>query len=61
MAESEAKKKWDKEHTIFVTFKLNRNTDADIVEFVESVSGSRSSAIKEALRQYIKNSKGGDK
>ena len=37
MRDSEAKKRWDRENTKQVMMKLNRNTDADIIELLESI------------------------
>lgn len=53
MPDSEAKKKWDKEHTTFVGFKLNNNTDADIIEKLKKVP-SKAGYIKKLIRHDIK-------
>ena len=58
MADSEAKKKWDKENMVYVAFKLFRasekkRNDQDIIDFLEGkVKGE---VIKEALREYMDN------
>lgn len=54
---NEAKKKaierWQKANATRLTFRLYRNTDGDIIDFLESVE-SKQGTIKEALRQYMK-------
>lgn len=53
MGESEKKKAWMKANTVQATAKLNRNTDADILDYYD---GKLSAAdIKTALREYISN------
>lgn len=52
IAESEAKKRWDKENTVFVAVKLNRNTDADIIEAIGNPD-SKAGRIKELIRKAI--------
>ena len=60
MADSEAKKKWDKENMVYVAFKLFRSrngkqNDQDVIDFLEGkVKGE---VIKAALREYIENHK----
>ena len=60
MSDSEAKKKWVKENTVMVSFKLfkaigqNQN-DQDILDYFEGKT--RSEIIKAALREYIENHK----
>lgn len=46
--DSEAKKKWDKENVLFVTTKMFKTTDADILQFLEGKT--RAEQIKKALR-----------
>jgi len=60
MADSEAKKKWDKDNMVFVGFKLFREVngkrnDQDIIDFLEGKV--RGEVIKAALREYINNHK----
>lgn len=54
---SEAKKianaKYDKKTTRFIGLKLNRNTDADILQYLEQAENLQGT-IKEALREYMK-------
>ena len=53
----ESKTKWDKENTVVVTMKLNKNKDADIIEKLKSVP-NRQGYIKQLIRGDI--AKGGD-
>ena len=51
MMESEARKKWIKENTVFIGIRLQKSTDADILKFLE---GKRNQTeIKKALRLLI--------
>ena len=56
MPDSPAKKKWDAEHTTRIIMKLNNNTDADILEKLETVD-SKQGYIKNLIRADIE--KGG--
>lgn len=56
LPDSEAKKRWIKENTVIISVKLNRNTDTDIIKYLENV-GSAAGAFKLALREYMKNHK----
>lgn len=53
---SEAKKKsqarWEKEHCVRVTMKFNKNTDKEVIEFLQSVP-SMQGVIREALKNEI--------
>ena len=49
----EQKLAWDKENTVFVAAKLNKNTDADILEYL--ADKSKQTIIKAALREFIAN------
>ena len=58
MADSEAKKKWDKKNMTVITFKLFRSSDKkqndqDIIDYLEGKV--KSEVIKNALREYMKN------
>ena len=53
MYESEAKRKWQKENTVFIGVKLQKSTDADILRFLENKPNQ--TTIKLALREYIAN------
>ena len=53
MSDSEAKKLWMKQHTITAAVKLNRNQDADLIEYYGGrVTGGD---IRQALREYMGN------
>lgn len=52
MADSEAKKKWDRENTILVTIKLFRASNGDIIEWLKGKE-NKSAAIKEVLSDYV--------
>ena len=46
--------KYDREHTVMITLKLNKKTDEDIIRFLEgNTSGNRSRLLKEIIRTYI--------
>ena len=51
--ESEAKRKWQKENTVFIGVKLQKSTDSDILQFIEGKQ--RQTVIKAALREYMAN------
>ena len=55
MMESEAKRKWQKENTVFIGVKLQKRTDADILEFLEGKQNQ--TEIKKALRLLIETEK----
>lgn len=42
---------WDKENTVQISIKLQKTTDADIIEFLGGKS--RQTVIKEALRRMM--------
>lgn len=58
MAQSEAAKrasiKYDKENTVQIILKLNKRTDADILEFFSHLDETRMGFIKKAIRNEIK-------
>lgn len=60
MPESEAHKKWVRENTLRVVMKLQRRTDADILEKLESVP-SKQGYIKDAIRAAIAREQTQDK
>lgn len=60
MSESEAKKRWMKENTRFYGLKLCKNTDADLISYLDMVSNV-SMAIKNALREHIEAQTEGEK
>jgi hypothetical protein len=53
--DSEAKKRWDKENTVFVGIKFQKKTDQDVIDFLEGKN--KRDTICAALREYIKNHK----
>lgn len=52
-----AKKRYDDANTVQVKIKLNKKTDADILEYLDK-SGNKQGAIKEALRAKIRKEQG---
>jgi uncharacterized protein (DUF4415 family) len=59
MYESEAKRKWQKENTVFIGVKLQKgDTDKDILSFLQDQKEKGigyQTVIKLALREYIAN------
>lgn len=51
----EAERRWKKENTTMVAIRLNKNTDSDILEFLEGKQNQ--TVIKAALREYMNNHK----
>lgn len=58
MAQSEAAKrasaKYDKENTVQIILKLNKRTDADILEYFSNLDETRMGFIKRAIRNEMK-------
>jgi len=52
MPDSEAKKKWIKENTTTMSLRLNHNTDADIIKWLNNMP-NRQGYIKSAIRRDI--------
>ena len=50
MSESEAKRKWQKENTVFIGVKLQKSTDKEIIEFLQGREESYNGTINQALR-----------
>ena len=53
---TEARKKWDKENKVFYGINLVRNTDMDIITYLDTVKengGSIQGAFKEAIRFFL--------
>ena len=48
----EPQERYDKANTVRVAIKLNKNTDADILEYLEK-SGNKQGLIKALIRQEI--------
>lgn len=53
MGKYESQERYDKANTIQVKLKLNKNTDADIIERLDSVD-NRQGYIKELIRKDIR-------
>lgn len=53
MPDSPAKKKWLKDNSKAISFRLMLKGDADIIKFLEGVPTA--TTIKAALREYMKN------
>ena len=49
-AKKTAKAKYDQRTAVYVSLKLNRNTDADIIEILEAAE-NKQALIKQALRE----------
>lgn len=54
MPDSKAKVKWIKENTTVIAVKLNHNTDADILSYIEDES-SKAGIFKKAMKEFIHN------
>lgn len=52
-AQSRASAKYDKTHTKGIYLKLNKETDADIINFLSLHESSNQGLIKELLREYM--------
>lgn len=57
---SEAKKlndaRWKKANAVRIAFRLYKNTDADLIEFLEGVD-NKQGLIKDLLRKHMEESK----
>lgn len=52
-----AKKRYDDANTVKVTVKLNKKTDADIIDYLDK-SGNKQGTIKTAIRAQIEREQG---
>ena len=52
MPDSEAKRRWDAENTTQIRLKLNKKTERDILERLDSV-GNKQGYIKELIRKDL--------
>lgn len=50
--ESEAKRRWQKENTVFFGLKLQKTTDKKLIAFLQSLD-NKQAIIKQALREYM--------
>ena len=55
MPESEAKKKWMRENTVVCSVKFNKNTEQDLLAYLEGKPTA--TVFKQALREYMENHK----
>lgn len=55
MADYESKKRWDKEHTVFIGIKFQRKTDQDVIDYLDGKN--KRDTICAALREYMKRHK----
>lgn len=53
MSQLPSKSRWDKENTVVITMKLNKNQDADIIDKLNSVD-NKQGYLKELIRADIK-------
>lgn len=53
MSQLPSKTRWDKENTVVITMKLNKNQDADIIDKLNSVD-NKQGYLKELIRADIK-------
>ena len=51
--DSEKKRDWISKNTRNIVVKLNNNTNADIIEFLDGLTVSYASVVKQALREYM--------
>lgn len=54
--DSEAKRRWTKENTVFIGLQLNKNTDSDILTYLDG--RPKQTEIKRILKEYIANQAG---
>jgi len=55
-AQKKAIDKWQRENVVRVYLKLYRNTDPDLIQYLDGVE-SKQGTIKKALREYMKKEK----
>lgn len=58
MPDSQAKIRYDAKTAVYISLKLNRNTDSDLIEMLEAAD-NKQALIKTALREYRKAAEGG--
>lgn len=49
----ESQIRWMKENTVMINARLTKNTDADIIEYLEGKQ--KATLIKAAIREYMQN------
>lgn len=52
-----AEANWKAQHTVKITFQFNRDTDADILEWMETREETRTSYLRRIIREDIARSK----
>ena len=55
-AKKTAKQRYDEKTAVYISLKLNRNTDQEIIQLLETAD-NKQALIKEALRKMIKTGK----
>lgn len=53
MGDTPAQRAWQKENTVMISMRLQKSTDADILEYMKDKKNQ--TVIKAALREYMKN------
>jgi len=57
MADSAAKRKWEKDNMFLLGLKFHRKNDADLIAFMEEKGADKQKVIKQAMREYMANHK----
>ena len=60
MPDSNAKRAWMKENTVYIGLKFMRRTEADMIDYLDQQmekGKAKSAVIKAALREYMENHK----
>ena len=54
MADSPAKKAWQKNNTVLIAMRLNKNQDEEIIEFLhgKNVAGTMKLALREFMEKH---------
>ncbi len=55
MADSAAKRKWEKDNMFLLGLKFHRKNDADLIAFMEEKGADKQKVIKQAMREYMAN------
>lgn len=55
MGDTERQRAWQKENTVVITMRLQKSTDADILDYLSDKA--KQTTIKTAIREYIANHK----
>lgn len=54
MPDSQAKRKWKAENTRNLVVTINKNTDGEIYDWLDSLKEPYGKLIKDAIKEYIK-------